>query len=174
VFIHATHDPTVVSYLLEQDANPNLGPGIGGGIGDARSLQLVSNSGAVLQNAAQRGSIKSVDLLLAHGAVLSNAAPLHAAVEGESLEMMSHLLSLGVDVDGPDSYWTMGFPCYVTPLLRAILNGKVDAVRFLLGHGASVTTRTTAYHGSKTALELVTQKGISIDIRAMVEIAGQY
>jgi ankyrin repeat protein len=173
MFSHATHDPAVVSYLLEQGANPNPGPGTGGGIGDSRSFDLVSNSGAVFQSAARRGSIESVDFLLAHGAVLSNAAPLHAAVEGESLEMMSHLLSLGVDVDQPDSYWTMGFPSYTTPLLRAIVKGKVAAVKFLLDHGASTTKRTTRYHGFKTALELVEEQGVSIDFRCIVETVGQ-
>jgi ankyrin repeat protein len=160
-------------YLLEQGANPNLGPGTGGGIGTSRLFELVSNSGTVLQNAARRGNVESLDLLLAHGAVLSNASVLHAAVEGESQEMMSHLLSLGVDVDQTDSYWTMGFPPYVTPLLRAILKGKVDAVRFLLDNGASTMKRTTEYHGSKTALELVEEEGVSIDIRTIVEIVGR-
>jgi ankyrin repeat protein len=175
---YATHDPALVSYLLQQGANPNLGPGAGRGPGDPKFLELVPGSGAILRSAAQNGSIESLDLLLAHGAELSNAATLHAAVEGKSHDMLAHLLNLGVDVDQKDSYQTMGLPLYTTPLLRAIVRGKPDAVKFLLDNGAKTMKRVppfyrTPFSRSKTALDLVKEDGVSIDIRAMVEEVGE-
>jgi ankyrin repeat protein len=119
-----------VRYLLEQGANPNLGPATGGGLDEAEAYRLTSGSGSILQSAAMNGKVETINLLLAHGAKLSNAANIHAAVEGENIEVMEHLITLGVDVDQEDSYKTMGLPRYGTPLLRAMCLGKSRSVRF--------------------------------------------
>jgi ankyrin repeat protein len=171
---YATHDPVVVRYLLDQGANPNLGPAIGDGIGESSAFRLVSDSGAILQSAAMHGNIESFDLLLAHGAVLSNAATMHAAAGEEKIEMMAHLLKLGVDVDQRDTYRTMGFPCYDSPLLRAMDLGKPRAVRFLLDHGASTLRKLPGPIGTgMTAMDLAERGQIVDEIRKMVKEVGE-
>jgi ankyrin repeat protein len=161
-----------VKYLLQHGADPNLGPATGGGINESNAYRVVDDSGANLRSAAQNGNVESLDLLLKYGAVHSNAATLHAAVDGGSLTMIFHLLNLGVDVDQLDTYKTMGFPCYTTPLLRAIKHGKSDVIRALLNAGASTNIRIGEYFSDKTALELVQEDGVSTEIRRMVEEAG--
>ena len=98
--------------------------------------------------------------------MLSNAAALHAAVEGGSVDMMARVLELGADVNEWDSLTTMGYESYGTPLLRAIVKGKTDAVRFLLEKGASTTTRG---HKGETAMEMVKGDWVADEIRKMVE-----
>ena len=160
---YATHDPVVVRYLLDQGADPNFGPAIGGSICEASAFRLVSDSGAILQSAAMYGNTESFDLLLAHGAVLSNAATMHAAAEGENIEMMAQLLKLGVDVDQRDSYRTMGFPYYNSPLLRAMVLGKPRAVRFLLDHGASTLRKLPGPEGA--GLQWIWRRGAELKMR---------
>jgi ankyrin repeat protein len=165
---YATHDPVVVRYLLDQGANPNLGPEWGYGVGATPAFTQVSDSGATLQSAAQYGNIESFDLLLAHGAILSNAATMHAAAEGENIKIMVHLLKLGVDVDQTDGM-RMSFPCYDSPLLRAIRLGKPQAVRFLLDHGANTSTKLSGpgwgeFEGM-TAIDFSKTDGIKDEIQ---------
>ena len=107
--------------------------------------------------------------------MLSNGAVLHAAVNSGSLDMMAHVLELGAKVDERDSLTTMGFDRYGTPLLRAIANGKTDAVRFLLEKGASTTARgpTMRGHEGKTAMEMVREDWVVDEIRKMVEEVGE-
>jgi hypothetical protein len=133
-------------------------------------LHLVPNSGRILQAAAQHGTLESLDLLIAHGALPSNAAALHAAVKGGNIDIMARLLELGVDVDEPDGLLTMGREVYFTPLLRAIEQGKTDAVRLLLEKGASTTKRGRR---GETALETVKRDWVIDEIRKMVEQVGE-
>lgn len=133
-------------------------------------LHLIPNSGRILQSAAQYGTIETFDMLIAHGAVLSNAAALHAAVEGGNVDMMARVLELGADVDEPDGLWTMGPQVYCTPLLRAIEQGKIDAVRFLLEKGASTVKMGRR---RETALQMVKNDWVVDEIRKMVEEVGE-
>lgn len=133
-------------------------------------LYLVPNSGRILQAAAEYGPLESVDLLIAHGALLSNASALHAAVEGGKVDIMARLLELGADVDEPDGLLTMGLEVYFTPLLRAIEQGKTNAVRLLLEKGAS--TMRKGRH-EETALEMVKRDWVDAEIRKMVEQVGE-
>ena len=100
--------------------------------------------------------------------MLANAAALHAAVEGGSLAMMSRVLELGADVDELDCIETIGWPCFGTPLLRAIRTGRTEAVKFLLERDADLTKRG---HGGKTALEMVRREEVLGEIRELVETA---
>jgi len=132
--------------------------------------RLVPNSGYILQLAEQYGTIETFDMLIAHGAILSNAKALHMAVEGGNVDMIAHMLELGVDVDQPDGVSTMGPEVYSTPLLRAIEQGKTDAVRLLLEKGASTTK---VGRGRETALEMVRKDWVVDEIRKMVEEVGE-
>jgi hypothetical protein len=172
---YATHDPAVVRYLLDQGANPNLGPQRGPGLGMSTAFTQVSDSGAILQSAAQFGNIETFDLLLTHGAVLSNAATMHAAVEGENTEVMAHLLKLGVDVDQSDGIRTMGYPHYGSPLLRAMILGKPRAVRFLLDHGASTLRKTPGVDGvpEMTAMDFAKRGRIGDETPETVKVWGK-
>ena len=100
--------------------------------------------------------------------MLANAAAMHAAVKGGSLVMMARVLELGVDVDELDCVDTIGWPCFGTPLLRAIKTGRTEAVRFLLERGADITKRG---HGGETALEMVRREKIVGEIKELVETA---
>jgi hypothetical protein len=119
------------------------------------------------------GNIESFDILLTHGAVLSNVATMHAAAEGENIEIMVHLIKLGVDVDQRDTYRTMDF-CYDSPLLRAIVLGKSRAVRFLLDHRASTSRKLPGPDGAgMTAMDLAERSRIEDEIRKMVKEVGE-
>jgi hypothetical protein len=171
---YVTSDQVLVRYLLDHGADPNLGPATGGGVGEPNAFRLVSDSGAILQSAAMYGNIQTFDLLLAHGAILSNAATMHAAAEGENIEMMAHLLKLGVDIEQRDRYKTMGYPSYGSPLLRAMVLGKPRSVRFLLDHGASTLKKLPALNDAgMTAMDLVEKGSTTDEIRKTTkEITG--
>jgi len=61
--------------------------------------------------------------------MLANAAALHATVEGGSVATMARVLELGTDVNELDSIEMIGWDCYGIPLLRAIMNGRIETVR---------------------------------------------
>jgi hypothetical protein len=107
-------------------------------------------------------------MLIAHGAVLANAAAMHAAVEGGNIAMMARVLELGADVDEMDRISTIGWPCFGTPLLRAIRMGSTETVRFLLERGANLTKRG---HGGETALEVVKREEVSAEMMELIKTA---
>jgi hypothetical protein len=85
-----------------------------------------------------------------------------------------YLLKLGVHVDQRDSYRTMGFPCYDSPLLRAMVLGKPRAVRFLLDHGASTLKKSPGPDGTgMTGMDLAERGRIEDEIRKMVKEVGE-
>lgn len=163
----------MVSYLLKPGADPNVGPGMGPGGGHPLAHRLVRNSGSIVRTAAQYGTLESLSLLVANGAVVNRISAMHAAVEGGKVEIMTRLLELGVDVDGGDSTFTMGHDCFVTPLLRAIHRGNVDAVKLLLENGAGTTIKGNPTRGGETAIELVKRDLVNEEIRQLVEEVGE-
>ena len=97
--------------------------------------------------------------------------------------MMARVLKLGADIDEGDDIRKTGFPAYGTPLFRAIISRKTEAVRFLLERGASVTKPR---YDELTTLDVVRMKccggcipcrvhgdKIPPEIRELVEMAVQ-
>lgn len=125
----------LVRWLLENGADPTRGePRWNEDIpGDDR------NAGAALNAAANACEITVFDLLLKRGARIETSVPLHMAAKNPArgakcILMMTHLLELGLDVDGLDDIqgpYRLG-----TPLYHAVRNRAVEAAQFLLEQGA--------------------------------------
>lgn len=164
--VQCIHDEQVAKYLLHHGADPNLGPPL-----DPQPYSpSVTDSGAALNTAAAVSSPATFDLLIQHGAKLENSLPLHAAAvaegkpDGERMEMMEHLLGLGVDIDKTDE--ERGFAARGTPLQLAVRWGRMETVRFLLRRGADV--RKKVLRGEGTAVDLARGTG-SGELIALVE-----
>src|SRR5579872_224635 len=61
--------------------------------------------------------------------LLSASKPLHAAVWTDNVETLSLLLEWGEDINGGDEYGN-------SPLCEAVLGGHLQALDYLLQHGA--------------------------------------
>src|SRR3954453_6527276 len=89
----------VVKWLLGKGVDPNLGqPNFGFSVSDKKS-------GRALNVAASNSTIEIFDLLLKCGAKMEDSNPLHSAAASNNedtarIPMMSHLLQIGVDVNG--------------------------------------------------------------------------
>ena len=164
---------SVVSYLIEHGATPNLGPAIGPGIGSISARKMVLTSGKVLHAAVRSNTTEMVDFLLSKGAKLSNASILHEAVYSKRIEMVQHVINIpGVDINELDRVQTMGGNCIGTPLLRAILVKSVDLVRLLLENGADITIQGHTMHGVPVnALGLIDSDNFSSEFKELVENA---
>ena len=123
-------------WLLENGADPTRGtPRWNQG----HDPQDDWNTGAALNAAAWVGTIAVFDLLLRSGARLETSVPLHTAasnpeIGAECIPMMTHLLRLGLDVNGLDD--DQGHYMPGTPLHHAVRNRGVEATRFSLQQGA--------------------------------------
>lgn len=134
-------DESLVKWLLDRGANPNLGfpkteelPTI-----LAVNAPTNQNSGRALNAAAAKGSVDVLDMLLHHGARLENSTPLHHVVAaqrpfGEKAQMMARLLELGVDVNGTDEL--DGREGLGTSLHHAARWNRADEAKFLIERGA--------------------------------------
>lgn len=122
-----------MKWLLDHGADPNLGPKVSFQTGG----KVVPDSGIALQRAACWSTIQTFDLLLEHGAKPENSFPLHDAAghrKDESISMMTHLLQLGVDVNGSDIA-RIRFR-HGSPLHCAVLGEHLGNIEFLLKNGA--------------------------------------
>ncbi len=86
--------------------------------------------------AALFSSPEVVDLLVRHGARLENSGALQIAARVGKLDMVRHLLELGVDVNENREVVGEG-----PALHAAVVDGHKDVVIFLLGHGANPDLR---------------------------------
>jgi hypothetical protein len=117
----------------------------------------------------QSGNIESFDRLIEYRAIFSSGSLVHAAVKGESLEMIIHILELGGCADERNHFLTMGYDSCGLPLLRAIEEEKTEVARLLLEKGADWKMRRS--QDEMTALEKVEEDWVLSDIRCLVEEA---
>lgn len=122
-------------WLLENGADPTRGKARW----NQSTPQDDRNAGAALNAAAGAGEIAVFDLLLESGARIETSVPLHmaagsSATVAKAIAMMSHLLELGLDVNGLDDI--QGPYGIGTPLHHAFRNRAVEVAQFLLEQGA--------------------------------------
>ena len=98
-----------------------------------------SHGESIITVAAANATPVAMDMLLAHGGTLHRSDSLHAAVQSGKnksgrIEMMQHLLDLGMDINEieqwhypPSRGWGQG-----TPLHTAVRWGDVKAITLLL------------------------------------------
>ena len=94
-----------------------------------------------LHFAAFNGNLDAVNSLIEHGADQTavdkdSKSVLHFAAEGGNTATIERMLKLPIDVNCRDSQGG-------TPLHHAACRGNLDAVNFLIGHGADQTTEST-------------------------------
>jgi ankyrin repeat protein len=123
----------VVHLLLQHNADVNAG---------------IGSSGTPLGHAAFKGQARVAQLLLEHGALVNSLdsdrnTPLHSA---SCLEVAQLLLEHGALVNSLNSNCN-------TPLHTASVDGNLEVVRILLGHGADVHVRGG---GDLTPFEMAT------------------
>ena len=154
---HVVRDETLTHYFLDHGADPNA---VGNGPGST-----------ILDVAAANTSPAVFDMLLNHGAKLQDSDALHSAA-GERvkrlgrLEMMDHLLHLGMDIN---ALWRREYPPSRrmgrgTPLHAAVSAQEVDRIKFLLGRGADMEKKNTL---DQTPLEYAVAKGLHESERAL-------
>ncbi|KAF2004145.1 hypothetical protein P154DRAFT_519695 [Amniculicola lignicola CBS 123094] len=147
----AQNNEPAIRFLLEQGANPNLGPPWYPRE-DLPQIRPLRNSGVVLNSAASKCTPETFTLLLEHGAVLSNSIPLHFAAAGsegvppgERIPMLEYLYGFGLDINGIDNTLKIsddGRAQTGSPLMYAVNWGRVEEARWLLEHGADPERRT--------------------------------
>ncbi|KAF1830508.1 ankyrin [Decorospora gaudefroyi] len=152
------NDEVSIPYLLEQGANPNLGPLMNPrDPGPMMNRRPVPNSCVVLNQAASTCTPEIFALLLAHGANIANATPLHNAAAAftqlrvhspicSRVLMLEYLVGLGLDVNALDDARTIPEDARGrtgTPLTYAIQWSRVEEARWLLEHGADPDKKST-------------------------------
>lgn len=136
----------VIRYLLQNGADPNIGqhwmhingPG----------APTDRRCGQALERAAIFCSARIVDLLLSHGAKLEYSLPIHSAATAHSWStndrssMVTHLIELGVDINGVDSNHREIMFRRGTPLLECYRDQRQEGVELLLRLGACPSPMT--------------------------------
>jgi len=127
-----------LSFLLSIGADP------GRSIGSARAFYRY----LLLEVTAMNGYASIARLLIEHGAIVRGTEAVQLAAEAGQLAMVRLLIEAGGDMnaiadpDGPFNYYY--YEPYGTPLIKAVSNGHVDVVQFLLERGAEVEKPDTA------------------------------
>jgi ankyrin repeat protein len=136
---YCREDAPLASYFLRRGADPNLGTRRGFSSGSYYSRYwLLQDSGITLAHAILWGKVDVVDVLVKGGAKLDVAGAVHYAVERGDEEMLDKVLELGGDIEQVIHAYIHKKRLVSTPLYRAVKLGKLDMVRILLRHGASV------------------------------------
>ncbi|KAI9437175.1 hypothetical protein H4582DRAFT_332520 [Lactarius indigo] len=108
--------------------------------------------------------IKVAELLHQHGSVLHigyrSCTLLHAASKDGLTDVAQWLLSVGADADVQDDDGS-------TPLHFAAVNGRLEIVRILLGHGVDVSVATT--RGNHTPLHEASRRGHVDVVRLLIQ-----
>ncbi|KAG6836356.1 hypothetical protein H0H93_008857 [Arthromyces matolae] len=142
ILTFSCNDPVVIKWALDHGADPNK-----------------NRDGGLyypLERAVSCNDLECAKLLISAGARVKGSYALVIAAQKGFTAMINLLLGNGADINEipPDKY--DGSPWQGTPLQEAAKEGAIEAVQFLLDHGADPTLKDT--HG-KTALELSQASG---------------
>jgi hypothetical protein len=169
-------DADLAECFLKRGADPNLGTQREFASGSYWSRDvLFPNSGITLAFAILWGTIEVVELLVQYSAKLEYAGAVHYAVERGEDEMLTRVLELGGNIEKVNSVYINYRRINVTPLYRAVTQGKLNMVEILLQSGASVYGRAGDGKGENgaTVLELVRIDGSDEVIRDAVLAAAE-
>lgn len=147
---HIVRDEKLIRWFLAHGADPNA----------------YGQPGSTILDVAAANSTPTVlDLLIAHGARLEDSDALHSAAgEREKkpgrVEMMSHLLHLGMDIN---ALAQREYPAgrrigRGTPLQAAVAPEEPDRIQFLIEHGANQEVKNTL---GQTPLEYAIERGFT-------------
>ena len=157
MYRHVIRDEKLVRWFLAHGADPHV--------------DGVKAGATLLDVAAANSTLAIFDLLQAHGAKLTDSDALHSAAgEREKrpgrVEMMDHLLGLGVDINalGRREYPASRRIGRGTPLHAAVATQQIDRIQFLVQKGADLETRNTLH---QTPLEYAAAKGFTISATAL-------
>jgi len=121
-----------------------------------------------LVDAAERGDLAAVRTLIGQRSDVNAAredglTALHAAVNGERLDIVDALLKAGASASAKDRYG-------ITPIYLASLNGSVPLIQRLLDAGADPNA---ADPGGETALMTATRTGAVAAMRLLIQRGAQ-
>lgn len=154
---------TVVSFLLSANANPN-----------ATSMAIPGGGGreSALYRSCRNGHLIVAKDLIAAGAKVNIRAytgtPLHAAVEGNHVNVVKFLLSVGADVLLTDSGVRQ------TPLHSSAFLGSLELVNLLLENGAALDPQdksgmtplmVAAWQKHESVMHLLLERGANLGLR---------
>ncbi|KAH7115797.1 ankyrin repeat-containing domain protein [Dendryphion nanum] len=138
------NDEVSIRYLLEQGADPNLGPPPDSTHRPLSRHPPVSNSGWTLNIAVANCTLEILNLLISYGINVSHGIPLHYAAgygipEHSRIPILDRLVGLGLDINAVDDaikIGEFGQGQHGTPLQYALLWGRLEVCKWLLENGA--------------------------------------
>ena len=151
---YAVQHELIVRYLLDAGASPRRGPPRWNEHLPPSHPDFDLNAGAALNSAASASTPAIFGLLLERGVPLEAAVPLHAAAIAGRIDMLEHLLQLGLGLDVNALDEVQGRRGRGTPLHNMLwyrAKGAVRVARWLLERGADPEKKS---QWGKTAREL--------------------